>query len=645
MTRTFVPRNGTTLWRTLRDNFSQAPYAIRNAVALGSADRMFLESGTVGSLPEGRQELLLKFAVAPAQHISDDGEFRLLFTQETEVQPPMGIEVESGLGWSMWLIDGHLSTRELREFPLNDRVTWGYRPEGSWRDGDAPAGTAGFVFTDLDGWGEGFVAVRPTDEMLEGLPQQVRQMAYRAMPRAAVRDGVVITEADDGTLTMGTRPVDLGFTVDDMIATARTAWRERVLARMRTPMDDGFAQRRAEHRAKTQQNWSAFLRARPKAEEQLVGTLPFVPHGLASSRRWGIEVESGGARGVDCPPSWNVHGDGSLRSAYDGYVEVQDFEPYDREEGYLVSWVDCDSNHNPRTEVYDEVRGEYLWLPNESYIDPRHCASCGPRTRTVRVEPQTIHHHPQAGDCREFVSPILTSMHSNGLEKLCEALSKNPQNSSAGVHVHVEASDLNSKQIATLVYGYGILEPILEASYRRERRDFCQARPHDDLLQAGRIASRGGDFNADSGNRYVTVNTHSLSNHGTIEFRAMGPVYEYEYLVRWAMLCRELVNTVAAGATNRDFAKVKSWQDLLNLITMFGKEYVRASVYEMTGEVGEVAKLEKAGEPVTNEALNADLASAFDSLRATFRRLNPRIEHAVESISRRLVTVGGTVET
>lgn len=644
MTRTFVPTNNQALWRAASDTMSQIPWELNDRIRLTDSDLRYLRDGAEDAITEERKGLLHWLLTINERH-REHGDILASATAGTP-HPEIVHDSITYSGVTIYTMRPDLTNRQIRDLDSTAYATrfYPYAPQGQWQDG-APSETSDdLVLTPLDGWASNFTQVTPAPELLERLPETIRSAAYRAIPNDAAQPRRVLVVEDDGSVSIRSVPRALDFTGEDLVNAARATWRARLQAKMRAGViDDGFEKRRAEHRKKTQENWQAFVASRKKETEHLVGTLPFVPHGLASSRRWGIEVESGGARGVECPPKWNVHGDGSLRSAYDGYTEVQDFEPYDEEQPYTVSWVECESgrDHNPRVEIFDATREEYLWVPNENYTDPRECDGCGRRTRTVRIEPQTIRYTAQSGDCREFVSPILTSMHSNGLEALCEGLSKNPQNSSAGVHVHVEADDLTDKQIATLVYGYGLLEPILEASYRRERRDFCQPRPEADILAAGRIGSRGGDFAADGGGRYVTVNTHALSQHGTIEFRAMGPVYEYDYLVRWAMLCRELVNTVAAGASPRDFAKVKSWQDLLNLLAMFGKEYVRASVYEMTGEVGEVAKLEKAGEPVTTEALDADLTTAFEQLNAAWRRLT----EPVESMARRLVGVGGTSET
>ena len=529
---------------------------------------------------------------------------------------------------------------------------------GEPQEGAEPAGEAGggsIQVTPLDSWGAGYAEVRPSEELLAALPASARPYAVRTLP-VPTNGNTWFFSVEEGEFKSVQTTTGCGVTGQELITQARTAYRELVRQRLGSPYRDQLQeerQKQEEHRRKTAANFEAFVRNREHDTEHHIGKLPFVPHGLAASRRWGIEVESGGARGVQTPEDWDSKGDGSLRSAYDGYVEVQDFEAYEEERTENVNWPFCENaeRHNPRNEVYDSGRGEYIYTINEEYLDPRECDNCGQVTRTVLVEPQTIRHHAQSGDCREFVSPILVSMHSRGLQSITEALSKNPQNDSAGVHVHVESSDLSKQQIATMVYGYDILEPILESSYRRNRRDFCERRGAEEVLDAAR-KSKGEGYNPQSGRRYSTLNTHSLSTHGTLEFRAMGPVYEYDYLIRWAMLCRELVNSVANGATTKDFAKIKSWDDLVMFIAKFGKEYVRAAVYELTGEVGEQAKLEKAGEPITNEALNADLRTLLnpealsgvaENLSAmaqalTGLRLNPDL---IEQRSNQLVSVGG----
>lgn len=529
------------------------------------------------------------------------------------------------------------------------RTNASLRHLGTPMDGE-PGQTDDLVITPLTGWGEGFSEVRPNDELLSRLPAGARPYATQTVD--ARGSGSNAWTFHDGTLTRDQTRSDLPSAAA-LVEQARNAYRAVVMARFRSPNREEENKRLEAiriHRAKTAANFSAFVRDRPMDTEAHIGKLPFVPHGLSSSRRWGIEIEHPGARGVNAPDDWDSKGDGSLRSAYDGYVEVQDFEPYDEERTERIQWSYCDDaeRHSPRIEIYDDERDEYIYVPNEDYVDPRECELCGVVTRTVRVEPQTIHHRAQSGDCKEFVSPILVSMHSNGLEQLLDDLKGRPTNSSAGVHVHVEADDLSNDQIATLVYGYDILEPILEASYKRDRRDFCERRSVTEVLEAARKAkSKSDDYDRYAGGRYRTLNTHALSDHGTIEFRAMGPVYEYDYLVRWAMLLRELVNSVAAGATTKDFAKIKSWDDLVMFIAKFGKEYIRAAVYEMTGETGSQAALSKGDEPVTQSALDRDLETVLSTdFTASVAALN-RMSEAIRTLGIRtdeLVGVAGLAE-
>src|SRR5215217_2390715 len=60
-------------------------------------------------------------------------------------------------------------------------------------------------------------------------------------------------------------------------------------------------------------NFDAFLstiRSERKTSDLIVERFDVQPHGLVSSLTWGIEVESGGARGVICPDGWDERGDG-----------------------------------------------------------------------------------------------------------------------------------------------------------------------------------------------------------------------------------------------------------------------------------------------------------------------------------------------
>lgn len=430
---------------------------------------------------------------------------------------------------------------------------------------------------------------------------------------------------------------------DTIMEQRRVARRDALIQRIRG--NDQEARREearagGERRAASRARLETFL-SRPGGEVEVIPTLPFVPHGLASSRRWGIEIESGGARGVAAPAGWSRKGDGSLRSAWEGFVEVEDFEPYDEEVHEHIAWTACETNdHSPLATNFDPDRQEWVHIINPDYIPAAECTACGNVTRIVRHEPRNIAHYARTGDCAEFVSPILVSMHSNGLESLLTELAIQPQNATAGVHVHVEASDLTQEQINTLVFGYGMIEALVTSSYRREVRNYC--RPISAAEVVGAAEAKGRNT-FDRGERYESVNRHALDAHGTIEFRSMGPVYEYDYLIRWAMFCREMVNVVKAGATQEEFSRAaSSWDAVLMLFAKYGKEYVRAVVYETTGETGEWARLSKEESPALTElgrAANVDLAAWTERLNGSMARAVGDID----SLTARLVTVQDTL--
>jgi hypothetical protein len=90
------------------------------------------------------------------------------------------------------------------------------------------------------------------------------------------------------------------------------------------------------------------------------------------------------------------------------------------------------------------------------------------------------------------------------------------------------------------------------------------------ILKSAKSAKAGQ--NVYTGDRYHSVNLQSLSSHTTIEFRAMGPVYEYEYLIRWAYFVREMVNVAKANVPVKRWTSVKTFADVIAIFAEYGKE-------------------------------------------------------------------------
>lgn len=444
--------------------------------------------------------------------------------------------------------------------------------------------------------------VMPFNEAAMGLTKERGKV--KVLPKTALSGLVPAGAAGINTDNMKN---DLRLVLSNLperVQAARNSYYADVRARMRANVTETNTIK-VRTPAEVRKSMEAFGAHRKGHKEKLAATLkdklaiemlPFIGHGFASSRSWGIEIESGGARGIEAPKGWRRKGDGSLRSAWRGWVNDGSLgEIMLPGQEVFIRPDECPSGEDHTYELYDADRGYYLnpLRPNANGNPP--CGRCDTYAMQ-EAGPAPIGHVFQEGsdDRAEFVSPILRSMHSNGLESLLSEVIRQPQNDTAGVHVHVEARDLTAKQLGSLVYGYDRIEGLIESSYRRTKRDYCKLRETSEqmnILKKSKSVSKLSEV--PRGERYVTLNLQALDAHGTVEFRAMGNVYEYEYLVRWAMFCREMVNVAKAGVTPKEWNAIESWADVTALFAKYGKEYIRAVMDTMGEDVPSAPRLKR----------------------------------------------------
>ncbi len=355
----------------------------------------------------------------------------------------------------------------------------------------------------------------------------------RVMERTAIQVGIT----SNGNVRTG-HIADAIYYLRNM----KETYKQDLLTEMRRASKAQEAAREAEKKKAVRSGTGNFenffqtmMQKKTETTERLVEKFAIAPHGLRSSRNWGIEVETGGARGAVKPAGWDSRADGSLRSAY----------------------ADGD----------------------------------------------------RSADCREFVSPILHSFHSKGLESLTTHLATQPQNDTSGIHVHVDVEDLTPRQLGSLTYGYSAIEPLLASSYQREVRTYCQPRSLDAVRQTLRTSKTAATkHDVSRGDRYLSLNLNALSRHGTVEFRAMGPVYNYDYLIRWAYICRELVNVARSNVKQSDWNRVNTFEDLHKLFVKFGSETVDDSMSTITDE--DIEAMFTKNEPINFSARMSELVLA-----------------------------------
>lgn len=255
--------------------------------------------------------------------------------------------------------------------------------------------------------------------------------------------------------------------------------------------------------------------------------------GTGTSRTWGIEVESANANGVTRPRGWDRKYDGSLEGVNAG----SDCE------------CQCDSCYE--------------------YGEHGECSYDSCQSETA-----------------EFVSPILSSYHSRGLKSLCVDHEGRDTNDTPGIHVHVGASDLSTDDVSRLYRIYSLASPFLWMLTERNTRGYCKDTRAQTMTywMSQKRKGKSNIFDVASAqpfDRYHDVNTHSLNAHGTIEFRAMGPVYDYKHLVKWAWLMREFVNLSRNDAVLPLFSGVRSMEDVLRIVHEYGSEPVWDGVDEV----------------------------------------------------------------
>lgn len=310
------------------------------------------------------------------------------------------------------------------------------------------------------------------------------------------------------------------------------AYRSRVLALQAQNMSSDAVMRR-QVAAKNFSNYWDNMKTRQRGKmptedvaAEVWDTIPLLGTGTESSRTWGIEVETVRADQTSRPRGWSDVYDGSLP---DG---------------------GCDCNCD------DCCDGEHCG-------DTDYCAS--------------------GSESREFVSPVLRHWNSSGLQQLCSDLGDDEESTAPGIHVHVGADDVTVMDVARLLFAYGVVAPLIKPLYHRQSFGYCNEMDGGNvqwwmgqvksyLRDNGELPNPRYICESQPASRYQDVNLHSLSKHGTIEFRSMGPFYNYNHLVRWAWFVREMVNVSKLGLDQSVWTSCNTLNDVISVLRKYGNE-------------------------------------------------------------------------
>lgn len=149
----------------------------------------------------------------------------------------------------------------------------------------------------------------------------------------------------------------------------------------------------------------------------------------------------------------------------------------------------------------------------------------------------------------EVVSPILSG--AEGMSQLVLAVHTLVSvgavvDRSCGLHVHVDARQLNIQTIANIVYRYSKFENQIDSfmppSRRRSNSEYCNSvrsmfeygPPLNEMISRGKRVLGSYD-------RYHKVNLAAYARHGTIEFRQHSGTVNAMKIKNWVQFCLEFV--------------------------------------------------------------------------------------------------------
>lgn len=246
------------------------------------------------------------------------------------------------------------------------------------------------------------------------------------------------------------------------------------------------------------------------------------------ARTWGFELEVPDAKDIPAPIGVEKGDDGSLRS----YQAGDNCE------------CDCDSCY------YHECDCEHCETGSS---DPDH--DCGSSACT------------QADSAEYRTTGGVTRTIHKGLITLCEKLKEAEAeiNDTAGIHIHVWAKDLTTKQVAQVLAIYKYLEPMWEPIAGRRNTHYAGDLNIDKIKTA---FSKMPRFDL---TKQRAVNVGPINSpRGTIEFRQMTSHLDAQLTLAWAWMVRGLVTAAQRGLEIGEARKITTLQQYVETLAKYG---------------------------------------------------------------------------
>lgn len=132
-------------------------------------------------------------------------------------------------------------------------------------------------------------------------------------------------------------------------------------------------------------------------------------------------------------------------------------------------------------------------------------------------------------------------------------------NKSCGLHVHIDAADLNIVQAVNIINNYYYMRHLINASLPASRTNnrYCAVKSYTDLVGRDNWYLTLDAFADAVCDRYVAVNIRAYKRHGTIEFRQHQGSLNYEKIKNWILFLQSLFewsknNELRSDVTDRN---------------------------------------------------------------------------------------------
>lgn len=181
-------------------------------------------------------------------------------------------------------------------------------------------------------------------------------------------------------------------------------------------------------------------------------------------------------------------------------------------------------------------------------------------------------------------------------------------------HVHMNVQDLTLSQLAQVVIMFAVCEPAILPMCGEHRSGNFFAVPlsvsDEPLMSLSNCLVRGkpDQFVREGDNRYASLNVHSLSKFGTLEFRSFRGVKDPREILPWI----EMLTRIRQEALNYE-----SPQHLVEVLSMEG----------VTGFVSRVTGVQEVDEDAVYEVLRS---AQFLAYRPNWNDAPPKVKHYIE---------------